>query len=97
MQASTRRALVMRPEKSRDYMGKVPSVGPPNDEDLNQVWMIEYIEKQNSHEIVHALSTLVLENFTKDIKLAFGDWKKGQLFNIERCTTTNDPNIFLIS
>lgn len=78
-------------------MGKVPSVGPPNDEDLNQVWMIEYIEKQNSYEIVHALSTLVLENFTKDIKLAFGDWKKGQLFHIERCTTTNDPNVFLIS
>lgn len=35
-------------------------MGAPNDEDLNQVWMIEYIDKKQSYEIVHSLSTLVL-------------------------------------
>jgi hypothetical protein len=78
-------------------MNKVPCVGVPNDEDLNQVWMIEYIEKRNTYEIVHALSTLVIENFTKDIKLTYGDWRNGQLFWIERCPFGDDPNTFVIS
>lgn len=86
----------MRPEKSRDYNKKTPCMGDPNDEDLHQVWMIEHIAERNSYEIVHALSTLVIENFTKDLKLVFGDWGKGQLFWIERKPNPIDPNIFTI-
>lgn len=83
-QVSTGKALMMKHEQSRDYQNRIPLMGIPNDEDLNQVWMIEYIDKKQSYEIVHSLSTLVLENFTKDIRLTFGDWKSGQLFCVER-------------
>lgn len=72
-------------------------MGKPNDEDLNQVWMIEFIAERNAYEIVHALSTLVLENLVKSIKLTFGDWKKGQLLWIERPPSNMDSNCFVIS
>lgn len=72
-------------------------MGDPNDEDLHQVWMIELINEKASYEVVHALSTLVIENFTKELKLTYGDWRKGQLFWIERRPHPVDPNIFIIS
>jgi hypothetical protein len=72
-------------------------VGVPNDEDLNQVWMIELIGERSAFEVVHALSTLVIENFTKEIKLTYGEWRKGQLFWIERFPSNLDPNTFVIS
>lgn len=61
------------------------------------IWMIEYIEERNLYEIVHAMSTLVIENFVKDIRLTYGSWKSGQLFHIERCTHGQIPNTFVIS
>lgn len=45
--------------------------------------MIENIKEKNSYELVHSLSTLVMENCVRSIKLSFGDWKSSQLFWIE--------------
>ncbi len=46
--------------------------------------MIEYIKEKNLHEIVHALSTLVLETTLKSCKLVFGDWGAGQHYLIRQ-------------
>ena len=51
-----------------------------DNENLNQVWMIEHIKEKNLYEVVHSLSTLVLHNMIKDVKLTFGNWHAGQLF-----------------
>jgi hypothetical protein len=44
---------------------------------------------------VHALSTLVLENCVKNIKLGFGEWKPAQLFVVEAAINAV-PNAFVI-
>lgn len=52
------------------------------EDQVNQIWMIELIDEKNAYEIVHAMSTLVIENLVKDIKLTYGSWRSGQLFYI---------------
>jgi len=76
-------------------MGKVPQLGPYNDHDLNQVWMIEYIKEKKLHELVHAQSTLVLESTFKSCKLVFGNWGTGQHYVVKHYENTSDPNIFV--
>lgn len=51
---------------------------------INQIWMLEEIFP-NRYEIVHAVSTLVLECLfgTSKCKLEFGKWKNSQLFYLE--------------
>jgi hypothetical protein len=56
----TGKALMMVEEKSNEYKDRSPALGEPNDTNLNQVWMIEYIREKKLYELVHALSTLVV-------------------------------------
>ena len=73
----------------------MPQLGPYNDHDLNQVWMIEYIKEKKLHELVHAQSTLVLESTMKSCKLVFGNWGTGQHYVVKHYENTSDPNVFV--
>ena len=58
--------------------------------------MIEYIRQKKLHEMVHALSTLVLESTIKTCKLAFGNWSYGQHYVVKNAESGQDPNTFVI-
>lgn len=77
------KVLMMAEEESNEYKDKSPILGPYDDRNLNQVWMIEYIREKKLHEMVHSLSTLVLETTLKSCKLTFGNWGVGQHYNIQ--------------
>ena len=58
--------------------------------------MIEFIRERKLHELVHALSTLVLESTLRQCKLAFGNWSTGQHYVIKYYEGGQEPNTFLI-
>ena len=51
----TGKALMMVEEKSNEYKDRSPALGEPNDTNLNQVWMIEYIREKKLYELFKLL------------------------------------------
>ena len=73
--------------ETKKYLKDKPEFCPLDSSNNLQLWMIEEVQNQR-YEIVHALSTLVVEAISGNnvCKLEFGKQKSNQLFYLEPCS-----------
>jgi hypothetical protein len=76
--------LALSMPKTNKYGKDKPEFQELNPDNINQLWMFDEVSP-NRYEIVHAVSTLVLEGIvgSNNCKLEFGKQKSSQLYFLE--------------